>query len=341
MSKKDLFFWNSSFTKAKINDEIKQNYLRYIEVLLNNKVPIIFDFFHLTLLLGRNSKYLSSVVNSNISHYREFEIPKKKGGTRKITAPYPALLDCQRWIYNNILKNIKIHPCAQGFTKKKSIITNAKIHVNQDEFLKIDIKDFFPSITINQVINIFKSFGYTQKVSFYLASICCYDQNLPQGAPTSPILSNLVAITLDKRLFAFAKKFDLKYTRYADDLAFSGKKITSKHLEYIKEIISECGFEANDEKTFLQQKKSKRIITGISISDNTIKVPKQYKRKLKQEVHFIRKFGALNVIRRNKIKNPNYLYSIIGKLNFWMSVEPNNQFAKKAYNDLKQFINYN
>ncbi|MBB1140897.1 retron St85 family RNA-directed DNA polymerase [Myroides sp. WP-1] len=338
MSNKIIQGWKSFFIKAKISVEAREIYLKYISTLLSNKVPIIFDFYHLTLLLGRNSEYLASVINSNTSHYREFQIPKKLGGFRTILAPYPALMDMQNWIYKNILNDVKIHPCAQGFTNKKSIVTNAKIHINQKEFLKIDLENFFPTITINQVINVFKNLGYTHKVSFYLASICCYNKNLPQGAPTSPILSNIIALTLDKRLFALAQKFNLKYTRYADDLAFSGDEINLKHIDYIKNIINECGFTLNEAKTVLQKNKNKRILTGISIAGETVKVPKNYKRKLKQEVHFIRKFGILNYIRRNKIKNPNYLYSILGKLNFWLSVEPKNEFAKKAYNDLKQQI---
>jgi len=297
-------------------------------------MPIIFDFNHLCLLLGRNRNYLASVVNSNTSHYRTFNIPKRSGGSREITAPYPALLECQNWIYRNILTKTLIHPAAQGFTAKKSIVTNAKVHINQKQFLKIDLKDFFPSITINQVMTYFKELGYTNKVAYYLSAICCYGEVLPQGAPSSPALSNIIGRTLDKRLFAFAKKHNLKYTRYADDIAFSGEEIPIKFIDYVSVIIQSCGFRVNTKKTILQQQeKTKRIITGISISDDTIKVPREYKRKLKQEIHCIRKFGISSHIRRRKIKSPDYLLSIIGKIRFWLSVEPDNEFAIKALND--------
>ena len=157
-------YWKSSFEKSGIKPELIEEYLSYIKPILKNDIPIIFDFNHLCLLLGRNQNYLASVVNSNISHYREFEIPKRSGGKRKITAPYPALLECQSWIYENILTKVKIHYSAHGFTFNKSIISNSKVHVGQNHFLKIDLKDFFPSITINQVITVFKSLGYTHKV---------------------------------------------------------------------------------------------------------------------------------------------------------------------------------
>lgn len=332
--KKSLNYWKSGFEKSGLKSELTEEYLSYIEPLLRNKVPVIFDFYHLCLLLGKNEAYLASVINSNVSHYRKFEIPKRSGGKRIISAPYPTLLECQSWIYANILTKIKIHSSAHGFTFKKSIITKSKLHVGQNHFLKIDLKDFFPSITMNQVITIFKSLGYTHKVSFYLAALCCYDDVLPQGAPTSPMLSNIVAKGLDNRLLKFSKKFDLKYTRYADDLAFSGDSIPVKHIEYISKIINSCGFIVNEKKTILQQEKHKRIVTGISIAEDVIKVPRAYKRKLKLEIHCIRKHGLLGHMRKHKIRNPDYLLSIIGKIHFWLSVEPYNAYARQALSDL-------
>lgn len=331
---KSFNYWKSGFEKSGLKSELIEEYLSYIKPLLKNDVPVIFDFNHLCLLLGRNQAYLASVINSNVSHYREFEIPKRSGGKRIISAPYPALLECQSWIYENILTKIKIHSSAHGFTFKKSIISNSKIHVGQNHFLKIDLKDFFPSITINQVITIFKSLGYTHKVSFYLAAICCYGEVLPQGAPTSPMLSNIVAKSLDNRLMKYSKKFNLKYTRYADDLAFSGDSIPVKHIEYITKIINSCGFVVNEKKTILQQEKHKRIVTGISIAEDVIKVPREYKRKLKLEIHCIRKHGLLGHMRKHKIRNPDYLLSIIGKIHFWLSVEPENTYARQALIDL-------
>lgn len=331
---KTLNYWKNGFRQSGLKPELIEEYIAYIKPLLKNSVPIIFDFNHLCLLLGRNQAYLASVINSNINHYRQFTIPKRSGGIRTISAPYSALLESQKWIYLHILSKIKIHSSAHGFTFKKSIISNSKVHAGQKHFLKIDLKDFFPSITINQVITIFKSLGYTHKVSFYLASICCCGDVLPQGAPTSPILSNIVAKTLDNRLMKFSEKLNLRYTRYADDLAFSGDSITVKHIEYITKIINSCGFTINEKKTMLQQKKHKRVVTGISIAENEIKVPREYKRKLKLEIHCIRKHGIAGHIRKNKIKNPDYLLSIIGKIHFWLSVEPSNAFAKQALIDL-------
>lgn len=336
--KQSLDYWRLNFQRAGILPELIDEYIDYIEILLKNNVPIIFDFKHLCLLLGRNEFYIASVINSSNNHYREFQIPKRNGGKRTIKAPYPTLLECQRWIHNNILKKAKIHSSAHGFTLKKSIITHAKVHVNKEQLLKIDLKDFFSSIEINSVINVFKEFGYSHKVSFYLASMCCLDNALPQGAPTSPMLSNIVAKSMDNRLLQYARRFNFNYSRYADDLAFSGSNIPAIHIKYISNILNSCGFTVNNSKTILYKFKRKRILTGISIADSEIKIPRSYKSKLRQEIHYIRKYGLESHMKKNKIRKSNYLHCILGKISFWLSVEPDNKFAMQARIDLEQMI---
>lgn len=330
--------WRTYFINRGVNEETYEQYLTYIDILLENNAPIIFNFDHLCLLQGRTNDYLASVVNSPENHYREFKIRKRSGGHRIITAPYPALLEMQYWIYDNILKTISVNSSAHGFTHKKSILTNSKIHLAQKQLLKLDLKDFFPSIEKNRIIAIFKQLGYPNIIAFYLASICCFEESLPQGAPTSPMLSNIVSRKLDSRLIKFSKKFNLKYTRYADDLTFSGDRIPAKFIEYITSIVENEGFTVNEDKTRLYKNKSKRIVTGISVIGEEIKVPREYKRKLKQELHFIKKYGLQSHISKNKIRKHNYLFSIAGKVNFWLSVEPKNQYALESKAMLENYI---
>lgn len=333
MTNKDIINkWNNFYDSKGIADELKLKYLNYIKILLDNNSPIIFDFQHLAQLLGRQPFYLASVVNSPDNHYREFKIKKRSGGYRLITAPFPALLEMQEWIYQNILIQIPINPCAHGFTAKKSIITSSKLHTGKKELLKLDLKDYFPSIKINRIISIFKNLGYPNIIAFYLASICSFEEGLPQGAPTSPILSNIISKELDKRLLSLSKKFNLKYTRYADDLTFSGENIPSTFIKYVTDIITNEGFNVNEAKTRLYKSntdkiKGKRIVTGISVSEEKIKIPRKYKRELKQELHYIFTFGLHSHISKLKIKKINYIYSVIGKVNFWLSVEPDNEYA--------------
>lgn len=340
MNKKSIIpYWKKNFDAYGVDGELTAKYIKYGLKLVNNDVPIIFDFYHLCELLGRTRLYLASVINSNISHYRTFSIPKRRGGMRKISTPYPALMECQYWIYNNILSKICVHSSAHGFVTGRSIMTNASIHLNQEQMLKIDIKDFFPSIQINKVISFFKELGYTNYVSYYLAAICSCGDELPQGAPTSPMLSNIISKHLDYRLYKFSEYYKLNYTRYADDLAFSGFEIPFKFIEYISGILSEEGFCINEAKTVLSKdNKRKRILTGVSIVSDKMKVPRQYKHDLRKDVHFIIKYGLESHMKKKKIKNPYYLRSIIGKVNYCLCIEPENIYFKNALIELNGLI---
>lgn len=326
--------WEKFFNSKGLDKKFQEAYLAYIDTILSKNLPIIFEIAHLSLLLGRTTSYLNTVAFSPESHYREFRMKKRSGGFRTIDVPYPALLECQYWIYENILSKIKLNYCAHGFARKKSIITNAKVHLNQPELLKIDLENFFPSISKDRVIALFHRLGYSTEVSFYLASICCVNKCLPQGAPTSPALSNIISIKLDNRILALAKKFDLKYTRYADDLAISGEKIPVKFIEYISSIIDDEGFKVNKTKTQLYNGGGKRILTGVSISTDKLKAPKEYKRKLFQELYYINKYGLNSHITKEKIRLPYYANSLIGKLNYVLNIEPGNTKAKAFRNNL-------
>ncbi|WP_165026920.1 retron St85 family RNA-directed DNA polymerase [Dysgonomonas sp. ZJ279] len=339
MAKDLIKEWYDFFTVKGIEPQLRDIYIDYISLLSENNVPIIFEFNHLALLLGRKQHYLASVVNSPENHYREFKLPKRKGGYREISAPYPALMEMQYWIYQNILKSIRIHSSAHGFINSKSIITNAKIHTGQTELLKLDLKDFFPSISLNRIISVFKNVGYPNQIAFYLAKICTYEECLPQGAPTSPCLSNIIAKNLDKRLMKLAKSLNLRYTRYADDLTFSGNKIPAKVIEYISTIIVDEGFVINQDKTRLYKNKGQRIVTGISVLEKELKLPREYKRVLRQELFFIEKYGLKSHLAKKKQRKANYIFSLIGKLNFWLSIEPENQFALKNIEKLKLILN--
>lgn len=323
--------WDKFYTEKNISEDLKKCLLDYAVVLLEKGVPVIYDLDHLCALLGLKKYYVTSVIFCSNAYYREFKIKKRSGGYREIRAPYPSLLYIQNWIYREILLKCKVNATAHGFVKKRSILTNANVHKGQPFLLKMDLKDFFPSISINWVVQVFKDIGYTNNVAFYLASICCLDHALPQGAPTSPMLSNIVASFMDKRLYKLCQEYGYKYTRYADDIAVSGKFISPTFIEVISNTIKDCGFEVNKKKTRLYGDKGNKIITGISLANNGVRVPRNYRRELEQEIYYILKYGYDAHVKRNKIKKSNYLQSIIGKLNFWLMVEPQNKMAKKGY----------
>ena len=323
--------WEEFYTEKNVSEDLKKILLEYAAVLLDKGVPVIFDLDHLCALLGLKKFYVTSVIFCSKAHYREFEIKKRSGGTRAIRAPYPSLLYMQNWIYKEILLKCKINGTAHGFVRKRSILTNANVHKGQKYLLKMDLKDFFPSISINWVVQVFKNIGYMNDVAFYLASICCLDDALPQGAPTSPALSNIIASHMDKRIYKICQKYGYKYTRYADDIAVSGTFMSPTFIEIVSNVIEDCGFVVNKKKTRLYGEKGNKIITGISLANNEVRIPRGYRRELEQEVFYILKYGYDAHVKRNKIRKINYLQSIIGKLNFWLMVEPQNEMAKKGY----------
>jgi retron-type reverse transcriptase len=166
----------------------------------------------------------------------------------------------------------------------------------------MDLKDFFSSIPINWVIQVFKDIGYTNDVAFCLASICCLEDALPQGAPTSPALSNIVASYMDKRLYKFCQEYGYKYTRYADDIAISGNYISPSFIETVNGIIEDCHFVVNKKKTRLYGENGNKIITGISLANNEVRVPRGYRRELEQTIYYILKYGYDAHVNRNKIR---------------------------------------
>ena len=191
---------------------------------------------------------MASVVNATQAHYRRFSIPKRRGGKRQIDAPYPLLLDCQRWINRHILMSIPVHPAATAYVKDMSLLANVQPHLAQKCLFRIDLRDFFPSISTRRIVAQFRRVGYAKNVAFYLAALCCLNGRLPQGAATSPALSNLVSVRMDRRLASLSTRADLTYTRYADDLSFSGEYIGSQFRRSVCRIIEECGFIINEEK---------------------------------------------------------------------------------------------
>lgn len=330
----------SEFISLNIRGNKTQKALQlYVQNLIKNNAVIILDFKHLSQLLGIETFCLTNIVMNSKSFYYNFEIPKRKGGKRLISAPYPVLLNAQKWIYENILIKIPLHPNAKGFRKNTSIVDNAKVHLNQVHLLKMDIKDFFPSIKINRIISIFRNLGYTKKISYYLAAICCKEGVLPQGAATSPVLSNIIAKRLDFRLTGLSNYYNLNYTRYADDFTFSGDSLPTRLIKYINKIVADEGFEINCKKTKLLNDTNQRIVTGISISSGKMTIPKKKKREIRQNIHYIINNGLFNHLKKIESNDPIYLERLIGYLYFWKSIEPESHFVKTSIEELEKYSN--
>jgi len=162
------------------------------------------------------------------SHYHVQLIPKRSGGVRQLAVPKPRLKAIQRTILAEILSAVPVHPAAHGFCAGRSIHTFVAPHVRPPALMRLDLADFFPSLRFSRVAAFFRTAGYPEPVADALAALCTHEGSLPQGAPTSPALANALAYRLDCRLAGLARSAGLQYTRYADDLAFSGPSALAK-----------------------------------------------------------------------------------------------------------------
>lgn len=249
---------------------------------------------------------------STKTHYVRFKIPKKTGGERIISAPMPRLKAAQHWILQNILQKVKLHEAAHGFAQAHSIVSNAKPHLGAEVIVNIDLKDFFPSISYKRIRGLFNSLGYSEAASTIFALICTEptveelsldgktyyvatsDRHLPQGAPTSPALTNILCRRLDKRLTQAAQELGFVYTRYADDLTFSAKGEFCRNicniLNKAHDIVKHEGLTVNTEKTRVLRKGRQQEVTGVVVNKK-LNVSKKTLKKFRATLYQIEKDG--------------------------------------------------
>ncbi|MYN05590.1 RNA-directed DNA polymerase [Pseudoduganella sp. DS3] len=240
---------------------------------------------------------------SRISHYRRFAMPKKSGGERIISAPMPRVKRLQYWVLDNILAKVPLHPAAHGFVPGRSIVSNAQPHVGKAVVVNLDLKNFFPSIGLPRIKGIFRELGYSEQLATTLGLLCTEtpseevsvdgekffvatgERALPQGAPSSPALTNILCRRLDARVQSCAAKLGFTYTRYADDLTFSGdaaaRKLAGKLLWRVKQIIADEGFTPHPEKQHVMGAGHCQSVTGIVVNQ-----------KLSLERETLRRFRA-------------------------------------------------
>ncbi|ENC1717031.1 retron St85 family RNA-directed DNA polymerase [Salmonella enterica subsp. enterica serovar Brandenburg] len=215
---------------------------------------------------------------NNDKYYHRVEMKKKTGGIRHIESPLRELKAIQRWVLRTILDKLSPSVYAKGFVRGKSILDNAKPHEGNQYVLNLDLQDFFTNVKASHVYTLFKNIGYNNNIAFILTSFCTKGGYLPQGAPTSPALFNLVCLRLDHRISTYCKKRALTYTRYADDLCISGNKILilQKASYLIKDIICNEGFIINSKKEKFLGPKVRREVTGLTVTPKITISKKNY-----------------------------------------------------------------
>ncbi|MDD4215048.1 MAG: retron St85 family RNA-directed DNA polymerase [Bacteroidales bacterium] len=275
-------------------------------------IQTISDFSKITHI----SKYTIYQLSYNADkHYKTYPIKKKSGKPRIINQPSRKLKALQSWILVNILNELKVSSSCKGFEKGSSTVDNVEPHKGANTILTIDLKDFFPSIKRNQVYTIFKIAGYNKTISTILTNICTYNGILPQGSPCSPKLANLVAWSLDLRIQGYVGKRGINFTRYADDLSFSGLspgKIV-KIIPMIKTIIEDEKFNINKKKTRVAGAARAKKITGLIISNDTYGIGKQKYLELRSKIY--------HLTMPSEQTNNNLLNEVSGWLSYLNSVD--------------------
>jgi len=276
---------------------------------------------------------------STVSHYIQFIVPKKSGGERILSAPHKQLATAQRWIFENILSKLPSHDAAHGFVKQRSILTNAQPHVGTSVVINCDLIDFFPSITVHRVIGLFREIGYSPAAATILAllvtecprrkvlynrkpwHVATGPRSLPQGACTSPAISNLIARRMDARYTGIAKKLGFTYTRYADDLTFSSREPTQRVgylLARVRHITQDEGFAVNEKKTRVLKQAARQSVTGIVVNAKP-STPRHTRRQLRAILHNAKK---TSLPAQNRTRRPNFPAWIRGMIAFISMANP-------------------
>ncbi len=330
--------------ETKKSDKYTTKVIKYAENLLEKGMPVIFDPTHFSMLVGYKTEFLYAITNSQSDFYRHFKIPKKNGKKRCISEPLPALKEIQYFILNNILLNDKCHDCSKAYRKNVSIRDNARFHRNQKIILKIDIKDYFPSLSESLVFDYFTSLGYSKALTTLLTKLCVLDHGLPQGAPTSPYLSNLLTQKMDNMIFELCRKntSPLRYTRYADDITISGDFDVKEIIKKTLTIIYNNGLTPNYDKISVIRDNKSQIVTGIAVN-KVIQAPKNYRKDIRKQMYYINKFGIIEHIKYSKIDLPpqKFCQQLLGKINYCLQINNKDSEMIKYKDDLTKIIKQN
>ncbi len=289
-------------------------------------LPVIYSLAHLARLAHVRYRDLHAVVSRVESAgdfpYRNFTIRKRSGGRRWISVPAPTLLAAQTWIAQRVLRHVPVHAAAYGYVHKKSLplLSNAQKHIGASWLLHMDVKDFFSNISEVQVFRVFKELQYPDLLAFELARLCTrvtprrkgtrwvrkevsgvesYRSkligSLPQGAPTSPALSNLVCRSLDAEIETLARSHNATYTRYADDLCFSLVKADRGLILAIKRevasVLHRHGLSCNSKKTRVVPPGARKVVTGVVINGDRPSIPRELRDRIRMHLYYCRTRG--------------------------------------------------
>lgn len=294
----------------------------------------------LNLPPNKQFSFLYTLSNHAQEHYSQVCIPKKNRKKRKLLVPDYPLKQVQTNILKHILVQFPVSPYATAYKSGCSTAFNASSHLNQKLLLKLDIHDFFDSITYIDIYQkVFKDELFPVPVRTLLTHLCCCDDALPQGAPSSPYISNLILKPFDDYIGNWCKEQQITYTRYCDDMTFSGDFNPMLVKKKVQSFLLRLGFILNPAKTHICSQKNRQEVTGIVVNQK-LQVSKEYRRRIRQECYYIRKFGLKDHLTHIGYKKgeTHYLQSLNSKINYVLYVNPSDSEFLLLKEDLSSFL---
>lgn len=291
-----------------------------------NNFPL--NIRELSVLLEQDANFLKHICRKTNIYYRRGEKIKPDGRIREFFKPQKELKKIQKAIHRKILRKLPIHFSIHSYRKKRDQISNAEPHVGNPYMINLDIKDFFPSISPSKVYTTFKKLGFSDPISRMLVALTTYQNQLPQGPPTSPGIANLVLFPLVRRFENVCVKHGVKLSVFGDDITASGSSRILKLKNLFYRIILESDYKIHPGKIKVSKPGSKKIVTGVVVNEK-INVDKLYFRTLRAQIHNILIKGAAvpSEKERQKIRN-----SLFGKINYVKRLN-----ATKGYNLMQEF----
>ena len=306
-------------------DTIEASIRQYQSMLDCGILPIL-SLKHFAKLVNVDYSYLRRIVGRKIDPYKTIEQQKRSGETRLISAPEKHLQDTQRWILDYVLSDAKTHPLSFAYENGKSILECAKIHVGMRWMIKLDLRNFFDSIKENRIYKVFRELGYPSLVSFEMTRICTRSQGfnsikkvankypvihtylygasgcLPQGAPTSGKLANIVCYGLDEEINRLAIRNRFTYSRYSDDIFLStcdsfNRKKAQQIISCVNNFIHKEGFSLQKKKTHIITPGARKIVLGLTVTDQGVKPMRGFRKQIESDIHGVKKFGLVQHVQ--------------------------------------------
>ena len=274
--------------------------------------------------LGFEAKTLYAVSNALDKHYRQVCLPKKDGGVRTLSVPDPLLKTIQRRIAQVLLIHMPVSSYATAYRYGGSTRRNAAPHVGQPVLFKLDIQHFFDRILYSSVKErAFPPEIYAEPLRILLTMLCYHGQSLPQGAPSSPAISNIILFDFDQAVGAWCTGHGIRYTRYCDDMTFSGLFSPEEVMVFVQDQLKPLGLFLNRNKTQVLRAGQRQVVTGLVVNEK-IGIPAHDLRALRQELYYCRKYGVSSHMARLGISESeaHYLMRLLGRVNYVLQVTP-------------------